>query len=227
MLPDGTVRNRQAARQLRQGSAQRTTSEEGRGIGRSKEFDPEAVLDRAVQVFWEHGYEATSIDDLARELGISRPAIYRTWGSKDGLYQAALARYRERQSGQRSFLEGLDEEPAQVRRLMRDRLVEVVEVALERPSSSGCLVVDAICERGHADEATLEQARAALRELEDGLAAAIREGVVAGRLHDTRDPRALARLLVVVVVGLRVVGQARPERRVLQDAVDQALLLLR
>lgn len=186
------------------------------------------MLDEAVHLFWEHGYEATSVDDLAQALGISRPAIYRTWGSKDGLYQAALGRYRERHSGQRAFLEELAAAgPARVRRVLRDRLVDVVEQALARPGASGCLLVDAICERAHADEPTLAQAADTLRELEDGISGAIRSAVASGKLHDARDPRALARLLVVVVVGLRVVGQARPDRRTLQDAVDQALLLLR
>jgi TetR/AcrR family transcriptional repressor of nem operon len=194
---------------------------------RAKQFDPEQALDAAVGMFWRSGYEATSIDDLATGLGVSRPAIYREWGSKAGLYQAALERYRERQSGQSEFLDRLAADPADVRAGVRERLLEIVELALAHPHESGCLIVDAVCERAHDDEASRLQATETLRALEDGLATAIRAGVSAGSLGEVRDPRALARLLVVVVVGLRVVGQARPSRPVLRDAVDQALLLLR
>lgn len=194
---------------------------------RAKQFDPEQALDAAVGMFWRSGYEATSIDELATGLGVSRPAIYREWGSKAGLYQAALERYRERQSGQAGFLERLAADPGDVRASVRERLLEIVELALSRPHESGCLIVDAVCERAHDDEESRLQAAETLRTLEDGLAAAIRAGIAAGSLDGVRNPRALARLLVVVVVGLRVVGQARPSRPVLRDAVDQALLLLR
>jgi len=195
-------------------------------VARPREFDADAALDAAVDQFWEHGYAATSIEDLSERLGISRPAIYRTWGSKELLYRAALERYTAGSSAS-SFVRRLAEEPERARQLVRERLHEIVQAALDDPHQRGCFVVNAITERAHDDEATLERTAASLKLLEDRLADALRAGVRAGRLSQVDDPRALARLLVTVIQGLRVVGKARPERAVLVDAVDQVMRLVR
>ncbi len=62
-------------------------------MARSKEFDPDVVLGRALELFWQRGYEATSMADLVEHLGIGRASIYATFGSKHDLYLKALERY--------------------------------------------------------------------------------------------------------------------------------------
>lgn len=61
-------------------------------MARPKEFDPEVVLDGAVEVLWRQGFEATSIGDLVTELGSSRQSLYATFGSKKRLYELAFDR---------------------------------------------------------------------------------------------------------------------------------------
>jgi len=63
--------------------------------GRPRNFDEDAVLDRARAVFWNLGYAATSLDDLARATGLNRPSLYGAFGDKHALYMAALARSRK------------------------------------------------------------------------------------------------------------------------------------
>src|SRR5271155_2001096 len=65
------------------------------GMARPREFDEEAVLDAAVQCFWEHGYEATSVRDLIEKTGITAASLYNAFGDKRALYQKALDRYVE------------------------------------------------------------------------------------------------------------------------------------
>ena len=62
-------------------------------MARHKEFDPDVALDRALELFWERGYEATSMADLVDHLGIGRASLYATFGSKHELYLKALDRY--------------------------------------------------------------------------------------------------------------------------------------
>ena len=62
---------------------------------RTKEFDPDAALQRALELFWERGYEATSLADLVARLGIARASLYGTFGSKHDLFVKALDRYLE------------------------------------------------------------------------------------------------------------------------------------
>ena len=62
---------------------------------RPKAFDPDAALQKAMQVFWERGYEATSVDDLVQCMGINRFSLYSTFGGKHQLFVAALERYHD------------------------------------------------------------------------------------------------------------------------------------
>ena len=61
---------------------------------RTKQFDQHVALDEAMELFWERGYHATSIQDLVDRLGVNRQSLYDTFGGKDRLYLAALERYR-------------------------------------------------------------------------------------------------------------------------------------
>ena len=62
-------------------------------MGRPRSFDRDAALDKAMRLFWERGYEQTSINDLTRELGISAPSLYAAFGDKGALFEEAVARY--------------------------------------------------------------------------------------------------------------------------------------
>lgn len=62
-------------------------------MGRPKSFDPDVALDRAVDVFWEKGYEGASVDDLTRAMGINRFSMYNTFGDKHALFMQALAKH--------------------------------------------------------------------------------------------------------------------------------------
>src|SRR4249920_3479788 len=64
---------------------------------RNKQFDKHAALDEAMELFWEKGYHATSIQDLVDRLGVNRQSLYDTYGGKDQLFLSALERYRELQ----------------------------------------------------------------------------------------------------------------------------------
>jgi TetR/AcrR family transcriptional regulator, transcriptional repressor for nem operon len=187
---------------------------------RPQSFDPDTVLDQAMRVFWANGYEATSLDDLVAELGVSRPALYRQWPSKDVLYQAALTRYREVGSG--TFLQALQDRPDDTVNVIRERLVEIINETLDDPQHKGCFVVNAICERSNNNESIHDLTDGALATLQDCLTQALTVARERG-VHFEHEPVALARYLVVIIQGLRIVGKVRPTLDALDGVIDLAL----
>jgi len=191
---------------------------------RTKDFDPDLALERAMQLFWARGYEATGIADLVEHLGIGRASLYTTFGSKSRLYDLALERYCVQRAG--PVIDAL-EEPGPVLPRVRAMLEHLAAAPAADPERHGCLVVNAAMERIPADPAVLRRVTDHLRKDEDVLTRALGRAQRQGELAAELDPRSAARFLVATVQGLRVVGKATADTAVLHDVVDVALRALR
>lgn len=192
-------------------------------MARPKEFDPEVVLDGAVEVFWRQGFEATSIDDLVAELGISRQSLYATFGSKERLYQLALDRYRRREADR--LLELLAADGPLAPRLQA-LLHGMVDEMVSDIDCKGCFVVNAATERVPGEEATRRQVADQFARLEEAFQFAFRRAQLNGELAADADPRSLARFLLAALQGLRVIGKATPEQGLLADIAANTLARL-
>jgi TetR/AcrR family transcriptional repressor of nem operon len=190
-------------------------------VARNKEFDPDAVLARALEVFWTHGYEATSISDLVEQLGIGRASLYSTYGSKHELYLRALDRYVQMRDP--GILEALSQ-PGPALPAVR----ALVEAYVREAASDhrGCLVVNAAVERLPGDARAARYVHGSWRTLEVALCSALTRARAQGELRADADPRELARFLLVMLQGLRVLGKADADRAVLEAAARQALKVL-
>jgi TetR/AcrR family transcriptional repressor of nem operon len=191
-------------------------------VARTKEFDPDAVLEAAMELFWQRGYEATSTAELVEHLGIGRASLYATFGSKHELYLKALERYVE--EGDPPIVDELSQPgpalPA-VRALVRRFAHEAANDELRR----GCFVVNAAMELP-ADAPAVERVRSSWDTLEIALTSALTRARAQGELAATQDPRALARFLVVILQGMRVIGKGGSDPNRLRDAAQQALSIL-
>ncbi len=105
--------------------------------GRPKSFDRETVLDAAVRVFWEKGYEGTSLDDLTQAMGINRPSLYATFGKKHDLFLAAIDRYSAVQGMAQSA--PLREEP-DIKLAIAGYYREIVRTVSSDGTPRGCLI---------------------------------------------------------------------------------------
>ncbi|MEV8477309.1 TetR/AcrR family transcriptional regulator [Streptomyces sp. NPDC051173] len=192
-------------------------------MARTKEFDPDAALQSALELFWERGYEATSLTDLVEHLGIARASLYATFGSKRELYLKALERYGE-QSDTRIVEELSQPGPAlpAVRTLLRRFADEATCDDLRR----GCFVTNTAVELAAHDPAAARRVGESWQGLETALVSALMRARAQGELPAGRDPVALARMLMVLMQGMRVVGKADPGPGRLRDAAAQALSLL-
>ena len=193
-------------------------------MARTKEFDPEAALQSALELFWRRGYEATSMTDLVEHLGVGRASIYATFGNKRELYLKAMDRYAETRDP--SLLAELSQPgPAlpPVRAIVRRY---AAEAAHEQLRALGCLVTNTAAELAPHDAAATRLVERNWDQLEAVLRSALVRAQAQGELPADRDPLALARLLLVLMQGLRVVGRASGDPARVRDAAEQALTLL-
>jgi len=191
-------------------------------VARTKEFDPDVVLGRALDLFWEHGYEATSTVDLVAHLGIARASLYGTFGSKRALYLRALARYIETTDPVVVHdLAGPGAALPAVRELVRRYASESGD-----GTGRGCMVVNAAVEFAGRDAEAARFVEASWATVETALTSALVRARGAGELAADRDPGELARFLLVLLQGMRVLGRMPDGRARLRAAADTAMALL-
>ncbi len=194
----------------------------GELVARTREFDTDAAVSRAMNLFWSRGYEATSVRDLTGHLGIGQGSLYAAFGDKDGLYRAALEHYRATLAA--AALRDL-EEGADVRSAIRAMLVERVRIAVEG-DGRGCLVVNAACERLPQDAATRRTVRDVQEASRNALADVLKIAVERGEIAARHDPHTLAAFLVTFLNGLLVSSKITPDAAALESLVEVALATL-
>src|SRR5258708_17104886 len=105
--------------------------------GRTRQFDVDEALDRALEVFWARGYEGATLPELTRAMGINRPSLYAAFGNKEQLFRKALERY---QTGPMSFLTEALRQPT-ARAVVNAIFSGFVRMQRGRDKARGCLVV--------------------------------------------------------------------------------------
>lgn len=189
-------------------------------MARTKEFDVDDALRSALDLFWERGYEATSVADLVERLGIGKASLYATFGTKHDLYVKALDHY-VRTTDDEVLAElavpgpALDAVRGFVQRYVDDILADV--------DRKGCLVVNAAVELPGDPEVAQRVARS-WDALETGLTITL--GRARAQQEFDGDPRATARFLLAVLQGLRVLGKGSAAEGRVRDAAAQALAIL-
>ena len=187
-------------------------------MARNKEFSPDQVINKAMALFRLRGYEATSVDDLVKYVGIGRGSLYATFGNKHALYLAALDRYL-----QQNDPPTLPEVAVDARAMVSAILQRQVDLAIEMVPLGGCLLVNSAAELAH-DPEVAQRVKANLTTAERMFCDLL-----------SRDPSLnlsetectdLARLFVTTIVGLRLTAKITPDRDVLLPAVNAALRAL-
>src|ERR1700740_3065970 len=171
---------------------------------RPREFEPEEVLESAMQQFWERGYRATAVDDLVRATGVKPGSLYGAFpGGKHALLMGSLDRYSRLIVPQKlGELEGPGASVAQVRAYF-DGLVRDL---LSPEGRQGCLLVNSAIELAAHEDEVAAVVRGHLSRLERCFTRALRTAIRRGEVPATVDPAGAAKLLVATSQGLMVVG---------------------
>ncbi|NOK57643.1 MAG: TetR/AcrR family transcriptional regulator [Chloroflexi bacterium AL-W] len=189
-------------------------------MARHKEFDQNQVINKAMDLFWSRGYEATSVQDLVDHVGIGRGSLYDTFGDKRSLYLNALERYQER-SGVALF--ELFEQTDSAKVALKQFFEAQIDAAVADPAQRGCFVVNTAVELAPHDPEIAGKVQAAFGKTEDAFYRLIAKGQATGEIVSTHDARCLARFLLNTLMGLRVMAKAKLGRKALEDSVKIAL----
>nr|WP_294944552.1 TetR/AcrR family transcriptional regulator [uncultured Mucilaginibacter sp.] len=192
-------------------------------MARTKDFDEEEVLSKAVNIFWLKGYNATSMQDLVDGLGISRSSLYDTYGDKHTLYMKALESYQcvNSQKFARVINSG---KPA--KETVKSLLEFVVDNLLNDKSQKGCFIVNAEVEVALHDKEVGSMIQKNDQQLEDSFYFVIKKAQDSGELHSQQDARALARFMFNTVKGIQVTAKSTNDRQVFDDIINLAVGVL-
>lgn len=190
--------------------------------GRPREFDVDLAIDKAIGVFAERGFHATSVGDLTDAMELTQGSLYKAFKDKKDVYVAALERYKLVQS--QRFMAEVDKG-----RTGRDRVWAAFDFYASRASGpsghQGCLLVGAVADLASLDEDVAAVVRSAVAARETILARLIREGQTDGSITGKVDATVLAKTALCLLYGMRVVGKTGPARTEWAPVVDAAMRL--
>lgn len=191
-------------------------------MARPREFDELAVLDAARDVFWMKGYEATSTRDLSLCTGLAPSSMYAAFGDKRGLFRRALDHYLVRLREKMAYLEATASPGLAITGFFQDTIERSLEDALQR----GCMLVNSALEASPEEPEFRSAIARELELIEDFFRDRIVAGQERGEIAPGQSADDVARQLLALLLGLRVLARVRPERPLLTGAVAQTLALL-
>ena len=194
-----------------------------RAPGRPKGFIPDEALDRAVEMFWEHGYEGVDVDRIARAVNVTKPALYRAFGDKSTLLLKAVERYALTYGA--PILAAFQAEP-DIHKAVTAFCEATVNIA-SGEARGGCMMVAAAL--GQSERVTEIRSCLAkgLTAAADIFAKRFEKEMKAGRLTRTPTAQVRGRALVDLMRGLQLRAKAGIAReQLLQDARNYVLLIL-
>lgn len=192
-------------------------------MGRPREFDEAQALDLAIQCFWEYGYEATSVRDLAEKMNLTTASVYNAFGDKRSLYRRSLEHYVDITVAERiRRLEG----NMPPRQAIEAFFEELIERSVNDAAHKGCMLVNAALEMAPHDPDFRELVAQMLTRIESFFRRCVQAGQRDGTITVSQPAIDLGRMLLGVQVGLRVLARSRPEPALLRGMVRASLALL-
>jgi TetR/AcrR family transcriptional repressor of nem operon len=192
-------------------------------MARLKAFDEDRALDAAVDCFWLHGYEATSVRDLADAMGIGGPSLYNAFGDKRSLFTRSVQRYAERSMRERI---ARLEEGHRPKRAIRAFIEEIVARSLADPDRKGCLLVNSALDVAPHDAEIGKVVAGHLEEIRAFFRRNIEAAQGAGKVSRRLDAEEVSGHLLGVVLGIRVLARTGAGRKLLESVAQPALDLL-
>ncbi len=193
-------------------------------MARPRAFDENTVLDRALNLFWYRGYEATSMQQLVDALGINRASLYDSFGDKYQLYRRVLDRYRERTQ---NMICSLLNQARPAPELIREFLEGAVLASCTDCQSKGCFFINSSVELAPHDADIAQLVLDNQQVLETSLETLIRRGQAEGDINPAHSSVDLARFVYNTLTGLKTTGKSNRDEAALRSVVNITIAALR
>jgi TetR/AcrR family transcriptional regulator, transcriptional repressor for nem operon len=193
-------------------------------MARPREFDETVVLDAAMRCFWANGYETTSVRDLAEQMGITGASLYNAFGDKRSLFRRTLDHYLQQSVRERVGRLEANFLPYPAIRAFFD---EIIERSVNDRQRRGCMLVNSALEMAPHDPEFRKIVSEELIYIEGFFRRCVTAGQQDGTVTSAQTADELAKLLLGVLLGIRVLARVRPQREVLEGPAKAVLGLLK
>lgn len=189
-------------------------------MARTPEYERGTVIAQAMSVFWERGYQRTSVGHLTKATGLKPGSLYAAFGSKKGVFLEVLDEYN------RDFLRRvrkMSRSSGSARAALRTLLDDIVEDTLSGRDRRGCLSVNALLELARHEPDIAERIEAHNASVRQAFAELIERGQQEGDIRTAGDPDAMSAFLVNNIWGMRIMCRGRPDPDALAAVVDNVM----
>lgn len=189
-------------------------------MARTKEFNEEQALDKAIEIFWHKGYNGTSAQDLVTHLGLSRSSLYDTFGDKQKLFAQSLKRYQQQSQYK---IADLFENSENIKETLLGIFKEAVVESLEDRITKGCFMVNSSVELAMHDKEIEKIVQNNGQIMEEVFTKAVQKGQDLGQISTKLDAKTLARFIFNNYSGIRVLARTGERNKQVYDDIIKAV----
>ncbi len=187
--------------------------------GRPRIFDMDEALDKVLDIFWERGYEGTSIAELTETLGITKPSLYTAFGNKEELFKKSLSKYT---AGPASFVKGVINEPTAYK-VAETFLLKAADFLTDTKHPKGCMIVQAALSSSENSSLVKEILIQHRNSYENLLAERFGRAIKEGDLPSNTNPKSLAKFLATLHQGMSIQATSGATKDELIEIANLAL----
>lgn len=177
-------------------------------MARKREFDKDKVLEQAMLLFWKQGYEATSIRDLKKVMGISSSSMYETFGDKRSIFLAVLARYCEME---RTQVSEMAEESTGIKAFLENLFTSIDTILPGASQGYGSMTFSTMAEFGMRDTTVTDLLFTHFLGIAEVIAEVIHNAQQSNHISSTDDPLQLAHVILSSLQGLATIKSMKPD----------------
>jgi TetR/AcrR family transcriptional repressor of nem operon len=201
-----------------------TKQEDSADVARPREFDYEAVVEKAMLLFWRQGYQNTSIDDIETATGLTKGSLYKAFDNKRDLFEKCLGHYMVRDSYKAIFMRMVDRPLIETYAHILDLLIESSGSDSKRPC--GCLATNVIRELSTSESELAKEASEGLAGMQQAMEFRLSWAKEKGEFRRDTDIKALASLMMVTLQGMVILSTSTKDAASMRRAREMVIGVL-